>query len=236
MIKAIYLEELKDSIKTKKIFFVIAISLFIVFMIYASGFLQIVYLLLFKPQNTVAFPIVITYYLLYITVPIFALLLGHDAISSEIENKTIRGAISKISRHSFIIGKSLAIFTFISIINFLMLFGSAVYTNLKIQQLDLLHPLIFFLYLTLYTAAFTAIAVFFSSIFSKSSTSLFVTIISYLVFIYINMEEFFSVFSIFNYINDIISLVDLISPIAIFIIYLGVFFSATLIIFKVRDL
>ena len=231
----IFLEDLKNSFRTRKIIFIVAIISFIMITIYASGFLQIAYLLFFKPQNIIAFPISITYYLLFLTIPIFTMLLGHDSISSEIENYNIRGIISKIKRSSFIIGKFLSVFTIIASLSFLLLFSSTIYTYVKVKQLDLIHPLMFFLYLLLYIAALTAVSIFFSSISPKNSTSLLAIILFYLIVQYLNFGSTAHI-SIFHYINSIISLEKILASIITFLSYFAIFISASLFVFGVRDL
>jgi ABC-type transport system involved in multi-copper enzyme maturation permease subunit len=238
-VKAIFLEQIKDYIREKRIFLVIIIVGLIMAIIYGLGILQILMLTYLKPSNTIPFMISLTYYLLFCTIPFLVILLGHDAISGEYENGTLRGVISKISRNSFIIGKFMSVFTAISIVNFALLYGAAIYSFIKGFQIDILHTTLFFIYLTLYTAAITAVIIFFSSIFSKSSMSLSAIMLFNLILIYAGLNSDLSPinsFIPFKYIQNIVNLENLLTPVIIFLSY-GVFFmAASMIIFRQRDL
>lgn len=225
------LEDLKESIRNKKIFFTVGIALFIMLTVYASGFLQIAYLLYFKPEKIIPFPISITYYLLFIAIPLLIILLGHDSVSSQIENHHIRGIISKISRSSFILAKFFSLLIIISCLSFLVLLSSSIFTLIKFRQLDLLNPLIFLFYLFFYIAALSAVSIFFSSVSSKSSTSLLTLMLFFLFLLYINLKPL-KVISLFHYMH----FSDILMPISVFIIYSLIFMSSSLLIFQARDL
>ncbi len=231
MIKEIIAEDLREYIRDKKIFYVLAIILFIILIVYASGFLQVGLLIFFKPSNIVPFPISITYYLLFITIPILAVLLGHDAISSEIENQHIRCIISKISRNSFILGKFISLLIIMSSLILLLLLSATLYSFARFHQFY--SPLIFFFYLVFYSAGICAIVICFSSLFSKISTALFAKLIFFLILLYFSTIQLEKI-SIFHYMNNVFSLEFL--PMIIFSIYLLIFLSCSLLIFRVRDL
>ena len=105
----------------------------------------------------------------------------------------------------------------------------------KIKELDLLHPLIFFLYLLLYIAALTSVSIFFSSVFGRSSSSLFAIILFYSIVQYFNAGST-ALISIFHYMNNIITLENISASILTFLIYLIIFLVSSILIFEVRDL
>jgi ABC-type transport system involved in multi-copper enzyme maturation permease subunit len=228
-----FLEELKDALRSKKIIFVILITLFICLTLYASGFMQMVYLLFFKPQKFIPFPISITYYLLFFLIPTLAVLLGHDMISAEVENSTLRGVLSKIKRRDYLLAKLLALVAILATLSLLLLLTSSIYTYIRFNQLDLFHPLIFFFYLILYIIAYSSMVLFLSSIVKKSSTSLLLMALVNIILIYISMSSF-SYLSLFSFVTDVMSF-DLFVPVVVYLAYTTIFTVSSFLLFEVRD-
>jgi ABC-type transport system involved in multi-copper enzyme maturation permease subunit len=233
--KEVLLEELKDSIKSKRIIFILLIASLVIGIVFASNFLQVLYLMLFSPKNSLPLMVSITYYLLFITIPFFTLLLGYDSVSGEIENSTTRGVISKIKRDSFIIGKFLSVFIIVSALSILLIIIAAIYSFKVTTQYDIMHTLLIIGYLMLYTGACTAVTIFFSSILSRNTTSLFIVTIFHSFMQYLNMGSF-GYLTLFHYFDSAISFENIYFAVLTFAAYLSIFIFGSVMAFRVRDL
>lgn len=234
-IKVMFLEDIKESVKNFKMLLALGICFFIILTVYSTSFIQVFYLIFFKPSATIPFPISITYYLLFICIPIITLLIGYDSVSSEIENFQIRGIISKVSRIDFILSKFLSVSFIVSALSFALLLLSSLFTYSKLGRIDLFHPSIFFFYLLMYIAANTSVVIFFSTLHSKSIASLLITVFFYMFMTY--LEWFKSIpLTFFHYMNNIVTGEKLILALIVFISYIAVFISLSLAVFGARDL
>ena len=128
--------------------------------------------------------------------------------------------------------KFLIIFIPLITITFLLLFSASIYTYLKIGEISIYDPILFFLYLTLYIAALSSITLFFSSIASRSISSLILTITLHIILLYTGNSPF----SLYHHINTVIDKTSLIIPISIFILFYLSFFYISLFLFQRRDL
>lgn len=238
--KTIFIEELKDALKDKRIIFVIIIAGIIFLTIYVSGFLQTAYLIFFKPGISVPFPISVSYYLLFFLMPIFIALIGHDSISSEIENGTIRGVITKIRRGSFIAGKALAGFTIVSALNLILMIIAMVYSYSKGTIMDFGHAFGYFLFLACYCALWSALTILFSAALSKSSTVLWSVAVVYVGLLYLSIKFAKGSFAYYlnplNYAGNVSTLDNGIIGIIVFLIYTTIFFAGSIWIFRGKDL
>ncbi len=224
-------EDLKEYLRNKKIIFVMGIIFFIMLSAYASGFFQIAYLLFFKPTNAIPFPISITYYLLFLLIPMIVLLVGHDSISGEIENKNIRGIISKVSRRSYILAKFLSLWIIVLGIILTLLIIAMTYSFVKFNTSYV--PIEFFVYLSLYSLGLCSISVFFASFVSRSSTALSLKLFFLIVLLYLNNLPISSI-SIFHHIEAVFKMQT--TVIWLYITYAAVFLPSSMIIFERRDL
>lgn len=240
-IKTILGEDLKEYFMSKKVFFLIAISLFSLIIINASSILQLMYLMFFKERGALPFTISITYYLLFFIIPIFSILIGHDSISQEKEKKTIRGIASKTKRSSIIIARSLSNMVMIGIISFTLMVVSSVHTYVKFSIVHITAPIMLSMYLIVYGGAISSIVVFFSTSFRRSSTSLFAGILFFVFEIYLAVGKL-NWISVFGYMNNVLTkniLSDLkliIFPIVTYLIYLTISLLSSLYIFQRKDL
>jgi ABC-type transport system involved in multi-copper enzyme maturation permease subunit len=246
--KVVFIEEIKECLRNRKVIFIILISLLVFLTVYASSFIQLLFYIFFKPGKI---PLLISfvYHLLFILIPTITLFIGYDMVSFDVENSLIRTVISKISRLSYILGKFFALFSISAAFAFISLASAAVYTFIKFHTFDLLHPLLFFLFLLPYIAACSAVVIFFSSLYSKTSFSLMSIAVFYFLLIYLSIGNL-SYLSLFHYsldlsgkagaffilIPEFISLPLPLIAVIVFMLYFFVFISSTVMLFQRRDL
>jgi len=197
--KAILYNELRGSIKEKKVFLIIILVLALAFLVQLSSDLQIILFLFFKPKSVENFTIVIAYYSLVILLPVFAILLSYDLISEETEKKTIRLIATKVSRQGIFVAKLLYPIIITSIITIIILVLTSIYAYFKLEQSIFTQILIAIIFLSSYALTFISLSFFSSTITNKENSSLLLSIILLIAFLVINNIDNISYLSPFYY-------------------------------------
>jgi ABC-type transport system involved in multi-copper enzyme maturation permease subunit len=233
--RVIFLDELKQSFRNKKFIIALAIYLFLTYFLIKNGTNIATVIKLFWLVSDYSAPILVYYLSSLLLIPLFAILISHDSISSETQENAIRYIASRASRYSIFFGKLLADMAIITAIN-LLIAAAMLYYNYNYTGLYAFKELsISFFYLTLYAFVFAGIGIFSSVVLRRTTMALWLSMLISVSFLFLHLKDSFNIFSPYHYILAPIK-GTLSAGIIAYVSFAAVFIAAAFIIFKRKDL
>ena len=150
-IRIILSDELKQSLRNRKLIFLVIIYALLWLAIKLGLFIEYALYVLLKPPAALPHTLLTPFYFMVIILPILAIALSYDSISKETQNKHIRFLATKASRLSIVLGNFLSNTILVTIFLFITLTTSVIFTYLNNQALLIKEPFIMLGYLTLFT-------------------------------------------------------------------------------------
>ena len=184
--KVIMIDEAVQSLKNKKVLFILLIYALLLFIgikkrVLISQASALILTNFFFFFGEIPFPLLLSFFVSIIALPLFSLLLAYDSISSEVYAKSIRNIAYMAGRTSIFLGKFFAIFFINILVNLAVSLFAIFYIFFKTGDLFLADGLILWLYLALFSFYFVSLTMLASTITNKPSKSLFLGFFLFLI-------------------------------------------------------
>jgi len=198
----IFKDEVGQIFRSRKILYMAAISALILAIVYSTKVVQLGILILFDPENELNIYSLVTYYTLYIAIPIISTLFSYDIISGA--QKNLRFLASRYSRSSIILGRFFANYITLTCFILLITIGTTLFSFWKTQNMDLKHSFFGFVFLGIFLLAWMSINLIISTICHTNSKSLYMSfavsimliVVSQTKFAFLSPYKFFSHFGV----------------------------------------
>lgn len=199
--KIIFLDELVQSIRTKRALILIVSYLFLMFAGIKVGSLFEALSWAFASSRQ-SFSIVLPFYISAIILPLFAVVISYNSISEETSQGSIKFMACRTDRFSIMAGKALSSLVLSSSIILIAYVMALFYIRLKVGLWFFLPYAISWAYMSLYALCFICLAMLVSTISKTTSSSLVWAVMAVVAFLVMLSFDYIKFISPFYFANN----------------------------------